>query len=205
MAVFDTYPGSRLVGLSGTLGAGKDTAARYLTEKHGFMHVSTGDVLRAEASRQGKDHHWGTLIEIAVAMRQAYGSIGALVLKAIEDWEPQRAAYAGGLVISGLRVTGESAEVQTQGGQLVFVDAPVELRHRRILDRQRDVADNVDLPTFIEREREQLEGLGGPDRPHLRAVQAIADIVIINDGTPDQLKSMLDGRLGLDITENGHS
>ncbi len=83
MAVFDNYPSSKLVGLSGTLGAGKDTAAQYLVAKHGFMHVSTGDVLRSEATRQGRNHKRATLIEIGVELREKYCSAGALVLKGI--------------------------------------------------------------------------------------------------------------------------
>jgi len=42
----------KLIGIGGTLAAGKDTAARMLVESFGYAHLSTGDAVRAEAVRQ---------------------------------------------------------------------------------------------------------------------------------------------------------
>src|SRR5579875_3462272 len=118
MAVFASGMESKLVGLSGTLGSGKDTAANHLVNEHGFMHVSLGDVLRVEARRQGRDTERPTLIEIGMRLREKYGSLGALCIKGIEQWAEQRERYVGGLVISGVRVLGEAQEIKDQKGTL---------------------------------------------------------------------------------------
>jgi adenylate kinase family enzyme len=71
MNAFDKYPHSKLVGISGTFCAGKDTAANHLVEKYNFLHVSTGDVLRAKAAEQGRDiTDRRVLIETVVELRK---------------------------------------------------------------------------------------------------------------------------------------
>ncbi|HET9098696.1 MAG TPA: AAA family ATPase [Candidatus Saccharimonadales bacterium] len=197
MSVFHRETSSQLVGLTGTLNAGKDTAANHLVNNHGFMHVSSGDVLRAEAKRQGLPNDRNTLIEIGVRLRKEYGNVGALVIKGVEQWQEQKEAYLGGLVVSGLRILGEAQEVHAQGGKLVFIDAPVEERYRRMVARQRDAEAEKTLEEFMEHERYELEGLGGSDRPHLRAIQAISDIRLDNSGLPELFIASLDESLGL--------
>ncbi len=190
MPVFDKYKESRLVGLSGTFYAGKDTAADFLVGNYDFMHASTGDILRQEADLRGKDHQRNTLIEIGVELRKEYGSLGALVIKAIEQWERERGKYPGGLVVSGLRLVDESLEISNQHGKLLFIDAPVELRFERAKESTRQGKNKHDLPnnleSFIEAEKIELEGLGGKERPNLRGVQAISYMTIWNNGTLEE-------------------
>ena len=199
MPVIEKYPTSKLIGLSGTFCSGKDTAASHLVKHHNFMHISTGNVLRDEATKTGSNHQRETLIEIAVRLRKEYGSIGALVIKAIDQWEEEREAFCGGVVVSGLRVLGEAQELTLQAVTLVFVDAPAEVR----FDRQRKraintgrVVDTVNtLEEFIQSEKPELEGLGGPERPNLRAIRSIADIQIWNDGTEGDYLKKIDSLL----------
>ena len=42
-----------VIGLTGTIGSGKDIIAKYLVDKHGFQMVGMGDTVREEADRQG--------------------------------------------------------------------------------------------------------------------------------------------------------
>ncbi|MGH7234521.1 MAG: AAA family ATPase [Candidatus Saccharimonadales bacterium] len=201
MLVFEKHLNSKLVGLSGTFYAGKDTAADYLEKHFGFMHVSTGDVLREEADSQGKDHKRDTLIEIGVELRKLYGSLGALVIRGIEKWERQRESYPGGLVVSGLRLVGESMEIKNQHGKLLFIDAPVGVRYERAKESTSAGKNKHDLPgsleQFIESERAELEGIGGVERPNLRGVQAIADETILNDSGLDDYYGRVRNALGL--------
>lgn len=202
MKVFAKNAGAKLAGISGTFCSGKDTGSRHLEER-GFMHVSTGDILRAEATRQGRDHERPTLIEIAVELNRQYGSLGARVLKGIEQWEERREHFLGGLVVSGLRVLGEAEEIHTQNGTLLFTDAPVQIRYERAKTRAIEegrtveLADIGSLEDFIESERVELEGLGGPERPNLRAVETIADVVIQNVGTKAEYFQNLNSALAL--------
>lgn len=174
---------SQLVGISGTNHSGKDTAGEYLENHHSFMHVSMSDVLRAEARQQGLDTARPTLIEIGVKLREQYG-LGAVVLRGIEQWQKERNRFVGGLVLSSIRVIGEAEEIKRQGGTLLFVDAPAEIRHKRATDPSRVRGDETfkTFEEYVEQEKIELEGLGGPNRPNLRAVQAMADATILNNG-----------------------
>lgn len=202
MSVFSKATSPKLAGIGGTFCSGKDTGSRYLEER-GFMHVSCGDILRAEATRQGRDHERPTLVEIGVELNRQYGSLGARVLKGIERWEESRDQFLGGLVVSGLRVVGEAEEIQFQKGTLIFTDAPVRTRYERAKARAIEEGRTVELggvgsvEDFIESERAELEGLGGPERPNLRGVEAIADAVIQNVGTRAEYFQNLDRVLGL--------
>lgn len=181
MPVFEKYPNSRLLGLSGTLGSGKDTASDHLVREYGFMHVSTGDVIRAEARQRGFDTERPTLIELGKELRAAHG-MGALSIKGIEQWQERREEFLGGLVVSGLRSVGEAGEIQLQHGTLTFIDGPPEIRYANIQERDRQDGLFSSYAAFMEHERLELHGLLGPDSPNLRAVQAIADIQIWNPG-----------------------
>lgn len=116
MPNFADLDNTKLAGLPGTLGAGKDTGAEHLAQWHGFLHVSTGDILREEARRYGLDTDRNTLIDIGVSLRREYGSQGALIIMAIERWQAQRERYLGGLVVTGMRALGEAEEIPVWEG-----------------------------------------------------------------------------------------
>lgn len=199
MAIFEKDSPHKLVGLSGTLGSGKDTVASHLVTEHGFMHVSTGDVLRIEAKRQGRDTERPTLIEIGMRLRELYGSLGALCLKGIAQWDEQREEFPGGLVVSGIRILGEAEEIKDQNGTVVFIDAPVEERYRRLIARNRDYEVSKTFDEFVAHEEIELHGLGGASSPHLRAIEGMAHTVLQNTGTEADIISEIDTLLGFTI------
>jgi dephospho-CoA kinase len=182
MGVFNETARSEamIVGMSGTNGAGKDTGADYLVKNHGFMHVSTGEILKAEADRLGMGKDRPTLINIGIDLRKQYESVGALVIMGIEEWAEQRRDYPGGLVISGMRVVGEAQEVKDQNGILTYVTAPRAIRRHRIVKRNRDAEVNQTYRQFRNQDLTEINGTGDPNRPHLHAVKGIADIVLWN-------------------------
>ncbi|MGH7240389.1 MAG: AAA family ATPase [Candidatus Saccharimonadales bacterium] len=46
---------TKIIGIAGTNGAGKDTVGKILTDDYHFLFVSVTDLLRAELRRQGKE------------------------------------------------------------------------------------------------------------------------------------------------------
>lgn len=187
MSEFNKFNPPRLIGISGTFASGKDTAARYLVEVKGFMHLSTGDLLRAEADKTNIGHDRATLIEISVKLRKDYGSLGALVLKGIDNWKNNRNNFPGGLVVSGLRIMAESEEIKNQNGLLLFIDAPDDVRYQRMKSRAKSEGRIVELENinnledFIQSEVQEMQGLGGEERPNILGVKNIADCVIQNN------------------------
>lgn len=190
--------GRQLIGISGTLSSGKDALSDHLTKEHEFMHVSTGDVLRAIARRlyNVETPDRDLLIKTGADLRAENGP-GVLVQRAIEAYKPKHDWFRGGLIVSGLRALGEAAEIPAQTGRLVYVDAPVEIRYERYVTRGR--ADNVpDLGIFQQQERRELEG-HVPGGPHLLAVQAMADVYLDNSGSFDDYMVEAHDKLNIPI------
>src|ERR1700683_2216655 len=92
--------------MGGTLVAGKGIYCKHLAKEHGFKHISYGDVLRAEASRQGRDRERTTLLDIAAGIRRARDFTGLAEL-ALEQWDKDSQAYPGGLAVDGPRTIGD--------------------------------------------------------------------------------------------------
>lgn len=172
----------QFVGIAGRLNAGKDTAAEHLVACHDFLHVSTGDLLRAEARQKGLGTDRNTLIDLGIQLRKEYGSQGALIIMALEKWQEQRNRYIGGLVVTGMRAIGEAAEVPARDGQLLFIEAPLEVRYQRMVERQRDSEAMKSLEEFAEHDRIEFEGVpDDPARPNLGAIKKIAHRILRND------------------------
>lgn len=198
MTIFKKHSNSRLVGISGPSGAGKGVAGDHLA-KFGFMHVSTSDVLHTEATRRGLNHERATLSEIHADLRKEYGSLGALVLNGIEQWKEQSELYEAGVVLSGLRVLGDARELKNQNGILLFVDAPVATRHARVVVRNRDTEAAMSVAEFTEHDKIELLGHRGPERPHLRAVEAVSDVVLQNISTESIFLEQLDHIFSINV------
>lgn len=173
---------SKFVGLAGTRGAGKDTGATHLAEEHGFLHVSTGDLIRNVATERGLDHERQTLIDLGIRLRHEYESPAALVIKATELWQDNADRYEGGLVVSGMRSVAEADEILARRGLLFFIDSQLEIRHRRIAERQRDSEAVLPIKEFARRCFEEEYGDDSDvTRANLNAIRKLSDRVIRND------------------------
>lgn len=191
--------GAQFVGLAGTLGAGKDTGAEHLAQEHGYLHVSTGDLLRNAARSKGLDTDRNTLIQLGIDLRAEYGSQGALVIKASELWQEDAEHYPGGCVVTGMRAIGEAQEVIALGGTLFFVEASVEGSHSRIASRRRDDEAAQTLEQFKTHWMLEMHGdTDDPTRPNLGAIKKISHFVLRNDSdTPESYLRALDSALNL--------
>jgi dephospho-CoA kinase len=181
----------RLIGVSGPNHAGKDSVGERLADYYGFMHISISDVLRAEARQRNLDTERETLIAIGVELRREGGK-GAIVDKGIEQWQAQKEKFLGGLVLSSVRAPFEAQEIKNRFGKIWYVDAPVEIRFQRGLDRPRADRTAQTHEEYIEAERAEMHGLKGPEQPHILGVKAIADVILTNDRDPEYLNQQID-------------
>jgi dephospho-CoA kinase len=169
-----------IIGISGTLGSGKDTVAKIVGSK-GFQHFSTADILRTETSKLGREIDRETLRTTGNELRRKYGSgfLAELALK--------MAGQSQNMVVSGLRSPGEIDFLKNQKNfYLFFVDAPVELRYQRITGRGRNLEDKSDLESF--KKSEELETRGDENSQVLSYCKQQADYVIKNVGTFEDLE-----------------
>lgn len=189
----------KLVGISGTFGAGKDIGAEYLVEEHGFTSASTGDMVRKIAQEKYDSIERHTLHKAADEARHEKGA-GIFVEQAIAEH-----STATSLVVTGIRSIGEAKALKAAGGLLLFVDAPREMRFKRTSTRKR-TGDEKTFEEFVAQEDKELLGEGDDEAAiNLNAVRALADHEITNDGNLGlylhQLEDVVGTALGLEQYE----
>jgi dephospho-CoA kinase len=163
----------RLIGLTGTNGAGKGEAAAYFMAK-GYAHFSLSDIIRDELRERGEPASRDNLIRTGNELRARFGP-DILARRTIDK------VGGGRAVIDSIRNMGEIEYLRRQEGfVLLAIDAPIVLRFERVAVRGRDES-AADLEAFKKKEGE--ERAGGTTAQQLQACMAAADRLIINDGT----------------------
>ncbi|HUU38382.1 MAG TPA: AAA family ATPase [Candidatus Desulfaltia sp.] len=174
----------RLIGLTGTNGAGKGEVASYLMKK-GYAYVSLSDEIRADLRRRGKESTRDELIAAGNALRRRYGA-DILARRAMKKVKNRT-------VIDSIRNAREVAFLRRQDDFiLVAVDAPAELRYARAQKRGRAESAST-VEEFIAKEKEEMTG--GRSGQQLRRCLNLADVTIINDGTLEALHRRIEERL----------
>ena len=170
------------LGLVGKPCSGKDTVAAYLTERYGFAHVSTGDLVRFYIAEHNLGEPDRVLARnVANRMREENGA-DYLVRLALANETPL-------LVVSGIRAIAEAEAVQ-EVGKIVCVNASVELRFERMQGRGR-ASDNITLAQF--REQEAAEDANSSESAqNVLQVMALADHSVDNQGDLEHLQAQID-------------
>lgn len=167
-----------LIGIGGTNASGKDTLAEYLASKHGYLFVSTGDMVRQAAMQRYGNILRPTQTSVGNELR-AEGGAGVLVNLCIEHFK--KSGNKVGLLAASIRTRGEIDEIKNQGGILLFVDADPKVRYERLKTRQR--AD--DFITFEKFQAEQQAEWHQSDNPaefSIKTVKQAADFAFTNNG-----------------------
>jgi dephospho-CoA kinase len=173
----------RLIGLTGTNGAGKGEAAAYFATK-GYAYVSLSDVIRDELRERGEPPSRDNLIRAGNELRGRFGP-DVLARRALAKVGPGERA-----VIDSIRNVREIAFLRRQEGfVLLAIDAPVEARFARAAVRGRDESAG-DFEAF--RKKEEEERAGGAAAQQLEACLAAADRIIVNDGTIPEFRRKLE-------------
>lgn len=176
----------RVVGLTGPNAAGKGEVARYLQEL-GFAYFSLSDVVREEATQRGLDHSRENLIRTGNDLRALHG-VGVLADRVV-------ARLAGRGIVDSIRSPGEVEVLRRVSGfVLLGVDAPIALRFERSSRRGR-LGDGSTLEEFAR--KETLENTTDPAAQQLRATFELADLVVENSGTLEELRVRVAASLGL--------
>ena len=163
-------------GLTGSNAAGKGEVAACLGLE-GFKLHSLSDVVREEAAKQGFPAEREHLIRIGNALRQREGA-GALARRILPRLGRRD-------VVDSIRNPIEVEVLRTLPRfVLIGVRAPLELRFRRSLARDR-AGDPQTLERF--RRREEEENSSDPKAQQLEATFRLADRVLENDGGLDRL------------------
>lgn len=117
-------------------------------------------------------------------------------MSCLAEYEQRQADFPAGLVISGLRRVGELKAFKGHGAVALWIDADDIRRFANQGRRARD--DQQDFEDFLDRSMKEYLGRteGGQDGVNLRAIEALADCRVNNDGSLEDLFQNADTALG---------
>ncbi len=160
----------KLILLTGMPGSGKDTLSDEL-RRRGYKVIVMSEVLKERYSKEALPGE--RLMDFAFRMRKEHGR-GVVAKMTLEKIRPEDRV----VIINGVR-NWEEVETFREFGRavLIAIHSPPELRYRRLMERRR--TEDMKYDDLRKRDFEELEmGIG--------AVIALADYVIVNDGTLEE-------------------
>jgi len=175
-----------IIGITGTIGAGKGTIVDYLVKNKGFKHFSARDLIVEEINKRGLENIRDNMVLVANDLRQKYGSAY------VADELYRRALVSqNNCVIESLRTVGEIELLRKKGKfVLLAVDADPKTRYQRILERK-TTTDDISFEKFLADEAKEMDS-DDPNKQNLKKCIEMADFVIDNNGTLDELNSKIE-------------
>lgn len=173
-----------VIGITGTIGAGKGAVVEYL-KTQGFAHYSVRDVLLEEVARRGLPPDRPSLRDVGNELRELY-SPSYLVEHAYAD----AIEKGGDAIIESVRAYGEAEFLKGKGAILLAVDADEQIRYGRIHARGLST-DAVDFDTWKAQEARELSS---PEThgQNVLGVMQIADYHMLNNGTLEEMRTEAD-------------
>ncbi len=177
-----------IIGIAGTLGAGKGTVVAYLKQQ-GFKHYSSSGLLKQILIERGDPLTRQHLSALADELSAQYAG-GVLHLSHERAQEEGATDY----VLEAIHRPVEADYVRSIGGAILGVDADIRTRFERVTERKEGAKDEVTFEQFVKDSEREDEGATGSG-PHIRAVLATADVVVMNNGTIEELHTAVDTAL----------
>ncbi|MDT8394121.1 MAG: AAA family ATPase [Bacteroidales bacterium] len=166
-----------IIGITGTLGAGKGTIVDYLVKEEGFVHYSVRGFLLKEMKRLGMPENRNSMTTLANRLRTAYGP------SYITDQLYEEAmANMYNCVIESIRAPGEIMSLRRKQHFYLFaVDADPSKRYERIKNRASET-DQVSYKEFLANEKREMES-NDPNKQNISKCIDMADYTFRNNGS----------------------
>lgn len=172
-----------IIGLTGPNGAGKGVVSDFLKSR-GFIYTSLSDAIRDEIKSRGLEITRDHLIAVGNELRQKNGA-SVLAEKILKKLDVDK-----NYVVDSIRNPHEAEALKTRRDFiLAWVDAPLEMRFKRVKERKRE-NDPKSLDEFIRLENAEKISADSAHQ-QLDRTAALADLKLVNDHTLDQLNQQI--------------
>jgi len=179
-----------IIGITGTLGAGKGTIVDFLEKEKGFVHFSVRAFIAEEIVRRGLIVNRDSMVLVANDLRK--NNTPSYITDRLYE---KALAMGKDSIIESIRTPGEVYSLRAKGGfYLLAVDADPEARYRRITSRKSET-DHISYVTFLENEQREMRSTD-PNSQNLGKCMELADYKLLNNGTIEQLNRQVERILG---------
>lgn len=170
-----------IIGITGTLGAGKGTIVDYLINTKGYAHYSVRSYLLDEIVQRKLAENRDSMVLVANELRK--NNSPSFI---VDQLYAQASEQKSNAIIESIRTPGEVESLRRKGSFYLFaVDANARTRFDRIKIRASET-DRVDFNTFMENEAREMTS-DDPNKQNLKRCIELADFRFMNDGNMDQL------------------
>ncbi len=176
------------IALTGTIGSGKDTVAKYLVEHHGFHFASGSDLIAGEVRKRGLAASRENMRSVANELRKRDGT-------RLLDMMINEAAGKRDVVIGFLRTENAIRRLREvePAAILAGVDAPIDTRYKRAAARNEE-KDRMTLDEFVAAEALEMSS-EDPDTQNIGYCMSHADIIVMNDSSLEDLHNKIEEML----------
>ncbi len=175
-----------IIGLAGRIASGKGTVAQYLIKKYNAKQFVYSDILRDILKRLYIPITRENLQDLGKSLRAGLGP-DVLVNAMKGDLMTGKGELR---LVDGVRYVNEVEMLRTfPHNILIFVDAPLKLRYERAKERGVRGEESLTLAEFKKLDRAETER-------ELDRVRSMADYIIDNSGTLEELYKQVDDLFG---------
>ena len=176
----------KIIGITGTIGAGKGTVVEYLVENYGFTHYSVRNFLIQKAQKLNLPLNRDTYVALANALRENHSPSYI-----VDELYKEAAKNGADAIIESIRTSGEIESLRTKENFALWaVDADPKIRYERIIARKSET-DHISFETFLANEQREMTA-EDPTKQNLAACIRQADFLFINNGDFEKLYQQIE-------------